>query len=88
MHKPFYPPCNHLLSNLSTYIPDQLSINWVNKVKPDVNSVEVHPRLMGCNERGNEKVFSVHITSILMVPWWVLDHLSYYLIDAYVRAGN
>jgi hypothetical protein len=42
---PIYKPSNHLVvtyfSYLCTYLQDLLLTDWVTKVKPDMNSVEV-----------------------------------------------
>jgi hypothetical protein len=46
MYKPYiYLLCSYLFSYLSTYIWDLFLKKLFTKVKPNVNSVEVHPQL-------------------------------------------
>jgi hypothetical protein len=45
-----YLPSNYLFFYLSTYTRDLFPTELVTKVKPNINSVEVHPQLSKNNE--------------------------------------
>jgi hypothetical protein len=46
MYKPYYLSSSHLFSYLSSDVySTYVFTKWASKVKPDINSVEVHPQL-------------------------------------------
>jgi hypothetical protein len=45
MYKPIYLPSSYLFSYLDTYIWDLFPTELVTEVKPNINSVKVHPQL-------------------------------------------
>jgi hypothetical protein len=76
MYKPStYLVVTYLFSYLSTYIGDLFLTELVTKVKPNINSVEVHPQLSNNNRHPVDGVL------VGAGSWWLVNcHLHWYLL--------
>jgi hypothetical protein len=72
MYKPFTYLWN-LFSYLSTYTYDLLLTEWVTKVKPNSNSVEVHPQMSHTRHPSGWFV-GVLVHSGRISCWWSVCH--------------